>query len=175
MGNAAKVKLIAFDVDGTLTNGTLVIGTEETVKLFNAKDGLGIACAERLGYVVGFITGRVSDPVSKRADELSLDFNFMGISNKVEAMEELLDHYHLTWEEAAYMGDDLNDLPLIHRVGFSASPKDGAEEVKKAASFVTKAKGGRGAAREFIEKILKDQGRWEEAVRSYEGSDKVLQ
>lgn len=91
MGNAGTVKLIAFDVDGTLTDGTLVIGFDgEPVKLFHARDGLGISLAHRMGYVTGFITGRKSKLVENRGKELQVDFILMGVSNKVEAMEKIL-------------------------------------------------------------------------------------
>ena len=168
MGNAGTVKLIAFDVDGTLTDGTLIIGPEgEAVKLFHARDGLGLSLAHRMGYVTGFITGRKSQIVENRGKELQVDFILMGVSNKVEAMEHILADHGLSWKDAAYMGDDLNDLPLLKKVGFSGSPADGAPEARKASDFVSTLPGGKGAAREFIETILKSQHRWKEAVHSY--------
>lgn len=100
-----KIRLIAFDVDGTLTDGTLVMGPEgEAYKLFNAHDGLGLSLAHRMGYITGFITGRKSVLVENRAKELSCDFVLMGVKDKVEALEGLLQEYHLpgtrqpTWE-----------------------------------------------------------------------------
>lgn len=163
-----KIRLIAFDVDGTLTDGALVLGPEgETNKVFFAKDGLAISLAHRMGYVTGLITGRTSAIVERRAEELHMDFALMGISDKIGAMDGILRKYGISWEEAAYMGDDLNDLPLFGRVGLSASPRDGAAEVRGAADFVSSADGGRGAARELIEMILKEEGRWEEAVASF--------
>lgn len=117
MIGAEQVKLIAFDVDGTLTDGTLVIGSGgEAYKLFNAHDGLAISLAQRMGYAVGFITGRTSPIVEARAKELSCDFVLMGIRHKVSALQQLLMERALCWDEAAYMGDDLNDLPLFSRV-----------------------------------------------------------
>ncbi|WP_296097717.1 HAD family hydrolase [Dialister sp.] len=178
MGNAGTVKLIAFDVDGTLTDGTLVIGFDgEPVKLFHARDGLGISLAHRMGYVTGFITGRKSKLVENRGKELQVDFILMGVSNKVEAMEKILKDHGLSWKEAAYMGDDLNDLPLMKKVGFSGSPADGVSEARKASDFVSSLPGGKGAAREFIETIMKSQHRWKEAVNSYKGKNlkKVVQ
>lgn len=170
MGNAGTVKLIAFDVDGTLTDGTLVMGPDgEALKLFHARDGLGISLAHRMGYVTGFITGRKSKLVENRGKELQVDFILMGVSNKVEAMESILERHGLTWKEAAYMGDDLNDLSLLKKVGFSGTPADGAWEVRKAADFISALPGGRGAARDFIETILKSQHCWKKAVNSYKG------
>ncbi len=172
MIGAEQVKLIAFDVDGTLTDGTLVMGSGgEAYKLFNAHDGLAISLAHRMGYAVGFITGRTSPIVEARAKELACDFVLMGIKHKVSAMHSLLKERGLSWDEAAYMGDDLNDLPLFSFVGLSGCPADGCEENQSAADFVSAYNGGRGAARDFIECILKSQGRWEEAVYSFQEID----
>ena len=111
MKNADKIKLFAFDVDGTLTNGTLVLGPDgEAYKFFNVKDGLALSLAHRMGYKTGFITGRSSKIVGARAKELHADFVLTGVENKIEALEGLLKEYGLSWEEAAYMGDDLRDV-----------------------------------------------------------------
>ena len=168
MKKAERIKLFAFDVDGTLTPGYLVMGENgETSKIFHARDGLAIALAHRMGYITGFITGRKSPIVENRGKELAVDFVLMGVADKVKAMESLLKTCGLSWEEVAYMGDDLNDLPLMEKAGFSACPKDGVKEVQKAADFISSCPGGNGAAREFIEKVMKTQGRWKEAVDSY--------
>ena len=106
MIGAEQVKLIAFDVDGTLTDGTLVMGSGgEAYKLFNAHDGLAISLAHRMGYAVGFITGRTSPIVEARAKELSCDFVLMGIRDKVFALQQLLRERAFCWDEAAYMGE----------------------------------------------------------------------
>ncbi len=168
MWRDSKVRLIAFDVDGTLTNGMLIMGPDgEAYKLFNAHDGLAISLAHRMGYKVGFITGRTSKIVEVRAKELHCDFVLMGIKNKVEAMDGLLKNYEMKWDEAAYMGDDLNDLPLLTKVGTSGCPFDSCDENKSASDFISHKRGGEGAAREFIEHILKSQDRWDEAVYSF--------
>lgn len=168
MKKAERIKLIAFDVDGTLTPGYLVMGEKgEISKIFHARDGLAIALTHRMGYITGFITGRKSPIVENRGKELAVDFVLMGVADKVKAMEGLLKTCGLSWDEAAYMGDDLNDLPLMEKAGFSACPKDGVKEVQKAADFISSCQGGKGAAREFIEKVMKTQGRWKEAVDSY--------
>ena len=150
MIGAEQVKLIAFDVDGTLTDGTLVMGSGgEAYKLFNAHDGLAISLAHRMGYAGGFITGRTSPIVEARAKELSCDFVLMGIRDKVSALQQLLMERALGWAEAAYA----------------------CEENQSAADFISRYDGGRGAAREFIESILRSQGRWEEAVSSFQDVD----
>ena len=172
MIGAEQVKLIAFDVDGTLTDGTLVMGSGgEAYKLFNAHDGLAISLAHRMGYAVGFITGRTSPIVEARAKELSCDFVLMGIRDKVSALQQLLRERAFCWDEAAYMGDDLNDLPLFSRGGLSGCPADACEENQSVADLISRYDGGRGAAREFIECILRSQGRWEEAVSSFQDVD----
>lgn len=177
MKKAENIKLLAFDVDGTLTSGVLVMGEAgEAFKLFHARDGLALALAHRMGYKTAFITGRKSPIVENRGRELSVDFILMGISDKVSAMEKLLQEEGLSWEEAAYMGDDLNDLPLLEKVGLAASPRDGVKEVRECADFISRFEGGRGAARELIEKVMKSQHLWKEAVDSYrDGSLRVQQ
>lgn len=162
------IRLIAFDVDGTLTTGALILGAEgEAYKIFHARDGLAISLAHRMGYLTGVVTGRSSAPVQRRAAELSMNFAVMDAADKVAAMEALRARYGLAWEEIAYMGDDLNDLALMERAGLSGCPADGAEEIRQAADFLSAFPGGRGAARDFVEYILKREGRWEEAVRSF--------
>ncbi len=164
----APIRLIAFDVDGTLTPGLIVMGPQgEACKLFSARDGLAISLAHRMGYLTGLITGRRSDIVQRRAEELHMDFTEMQVQDKVAVMDGLRRRFGLAWEEIAYMGDDLNDLPLLSQTGLSGCPADGAAEVREAADFVSSHAGGAGAAREFIEYILKQEGRWDEAVRSF--------
>lgn len=162
------IKLIAFDVDGTLTDGSLILGPEgEAYKKFNAKDGLGLSLAHRMGYIVGFITGRKSPFAEQRARELSLDFILDGIDNKVSALDRLLKQNGISWEETAYMGDDLNDLPVLLRVGLPAVPKDACGDCLGAARFISPCCGGEGAARSLIERIIKGEGRWKEALSHY--------
>ncbi len=174
MRGAEKVKLLAFDVDGTLTNGQLVLGPDgEAYKFFNVHDGLALSLAHRMGYKVGFITGRTSKIVEARAKELQCDFVLMGITNKTEAMHELLKKFQLEWDASAYMGDDLNDLPLFSKVGVSGCPANACVENRAMADFISRFKGGEGAAREFIEEILKSQDRWDEAVYSFREIDQL--
>lgn len=162
------IRLIAFDVDGTLTPGTLIFGPEgEAYKSFFAKDGLAISLAHRMGFVTGLITGRTSDIVKKRQEELHMDFAEMGIKDKITAMEKVLSQYGLTWEEAAYMGDDWNDLALFSKVAVTGAPSDAAKEVKNRADFISAYPGGCGAAREFVEWIFKREGCWEKALDTF--------
>lgn len=172
MKETKPIRLIAFDVDGTLTTGTLIIGPHgEAAKAFFARDGLAISLAHRMGFVTGLITGRQSSIVKMRQEELHMDFGVMGVSNKVQAMESVLSAYGLSWEEAAYMGDDWNDLALMSKVAVSGAPSDGALEVRAAADFVSAYPGGGGAARQFIEWIFKREGCWKEALSLFQKGD----
>ncbi len=170
LARARKIKLILMDVDGTLTDGGVCILTTPGVegfsemKVFEAKDGAGIKLAGIMGLRTGFITGRSSQAVAQRARELSVDYVYLGQSTKTAAFNECLQRAGVTEEETAWLGDDLPDMPLAARAGLAVAVADAAPELKAICHYVTKAAGGKGAARELVELILKSQGRWEEAV-----------
>ena len=159
-----------MDVDGTLTNDSVCLislpegGPVSEMKVFNSKDGMGLKLANTMGLKTGFITGRKSPAVRQRANELLVDYVYLGQAKKMTAFEECMQKAGVTAEETAYMGDDLPDLPLALRAGLSVAVADAAAELKAACHFVTTARGGEGSAREVIELILKAQGRWEEAI-----------
>jgi len=164
-----------MDVDGTLTDGGVcLISTTQAdgsgpanvteMKVFNAQDGQGLSLAHTMGIQTGFITGRHSPAVAKRAEELHVTFVYLGQAKKTEAFEECMRKAGVTQEEVAYMGDDLPDIPLARRAGLAVSVADGAPELKAVCHYTTRRLAGRGTAREVIELILKAQGRWEEAV-----------
>ena len=170
---ARRIKLFLMDVDGTLTDGGVcLIGptSGESVadvtemKVFNAQDGQGLSLAHTMGIKTGFITGRRSPAVAKRADELHVSFVYLGQANKKQAYEECLQKAGVTEAEVAYLGDDLPDMPLAMRSGLAVCVADGAPELKAVCHYTTLKNGGRGAAREVVELILKAQGRWDEAV-----------
>lgn len=164
---AKSIRLIVMDVDGVLTDGRILYSADGAeIEAFSVKDGLGIRAAQRAGLLTAILTGRVSGAVARRAKELGIHEVHQGIPNKMEAYETLLRRHGLTDEAVAYVGDDLNDLPLLARVGLSAAPADAADEVKARVAFVTVRGGGRGAVREVIDLILKAQGRWERAIES---------
>ena len=168
MEDAENIKLFVFDVDGTLTPGTLIFGPDgEAYKTFNVHDGMAIGLLHQMGYMTGLLTGRKSDIVRIRAEELKMDFLLTGVKNKLTALDGILQVKGLSRKEVAFMGDDLNDLPLFDKVGISGCPSDGCPENKAAADFVSQYCGGVGAVREFIESILKAAGKWEEAVASF--------
>jgi 3-deoxy-D-manno-octulosonate 8-phosphate phosphatase (KDO 8-P phosphatase) len=174
LSRARKVKLFLMDVDGTLTDGGVCLISSTTadgpdpvvseMKVFDAHDGQGLSLAHTMGIKTGFITGRSSPAVSKRAAELKVDFVYLGQARKVAAFEDCLQRAGVLPEEVAYLGDDLPDVPIARRVGLAVCVANGASELKDVCHFTTLRQGGRGAAREVVELILKAQGRWEEAV-----------
>jgi 3-deoxy-D-manno-octulosonate 8-phosphate phosphatase (KDO 8-P phosphatase) len=172
---ARKIKLFLMDVDGTLTDGGVCLisstaadgsgsASVSEMKIFDAKDGQGLSLANTMGIKTGFITGRRSPAVSKRAEELKVTFVYLGQAKKMEAFEECVRKAGVTEDEVAYMGDDLPDIPLAKRAGLAICVADGADELKAVCHFTTRRLAGRGAAREVIELILKAQERWEQAV-----------
>jgi 3-deoxy-D-manno-octulosonate 8-phosphate phosphatase (KDO 8-P phosphatase) len=175
LARARKIKLFLMDVDGTLTDGGVcLISTTRSdepgdsvvseMKVFNAQDGQGLSLAHTMGIQTGFITGRSSPAVAKRAEELKVTFVYLGQAKKTEAFEECMRRAGVTEEEVAYMGDDLPDIPLARRAGLAVCVADGAPELSAICHFTTRRLAGRGTAREVVELILKAQGRWEEAV-----------
>ena len=163
-----KIKLLALDVDGVLTDGTIYISPAgEVFKGFNAKDGMGISCALRNNLQIAVITGRQSPIVERRCEELGIKLFMQGVKDKRLALLKMAQELGLTREEIAYMGDDLNDIPAFKASGLNFVPADGSIEVLAVADIITKAKGGRGAVREAITMILAAQDNWEQIVNSY--------
>ena len=150
-----KIKLLAMDVDGTLTDGRIYIGPEgETMKAFDVKDGYGIVRFRKAGGIPAIITGRRSRIVEKRCEELEITELHQGVSDKLECLLKIADRLGISREEIAYMGDDLNDLSCMEYAGVSACPCDAVGAVRSAADFVCSAAGGRGAVREFLDSVL---------------------
>ncbi len=162
------VELLLSDVDGVLTDGSLVFDNQgiET-KAFHVRDGLGIKLWRRAGYRFGVVTSRNSHIVKTRAAELSFDVLRQGIEEKLQAVQQVMADLKLSAEQVAYIGDDLPDLPVMRHVGLAVAVADAAPEVRSAASLVTKLPGGRGAVREAIESILKAKRRWEDLIQKY--------
>ena len=163
-----KIKLLALDVDGVLTDGTIYISPAgEVFKGFNAKDGMGISCALRSGLQIAVITGRQSPIVQRRCEELGITLLQQGVKDKRLALQQMAQELGLVREEIAYMGDDLNDIPAFKASGLNLVPADAAMEVLAVADIITKASGGRGAVREAITMILAAQDNWNVIVNSY--------
>jgi 3-deoxy-D-manno-octulosonate 8-phosphate phosphatase (KDO 8-P phosphatase) len=161
------LKLILSDVDGVLTDGTVLLMPDgREAKQFHIRDGMGIVLAHRVGLRTGLLSGRRSEAVAKRAAELGITILFEGIEDKAAAFREILEAEDLEPHEVAYMGDDVADLPVITEVGLSAAPADAPVEVRNQAFMITTAAGGHGCLREFIEAILKARGEWEDLISS---------
>jgi YrbI family 3-deoxy-D-manno-octulosonate 8-phosphate phosphatase len=157
-----RLKLVLSDVDGVMTDGrVLLLPDGGEAKAFDIKDGLGVVLAHRAGLRTGILSGRSSPAVARRAAELGMAVVLQGVSDKATAFRELLAREHLRPEEVAYVGDDVNDLPVMVEAGLSAAPADAPLEVRARAFMVTDARGGRGCLREFLEAILRARGDWE--------------
>lgn len=192
---AQKIKVIIFDVDGVLTDGTLwffpsakqdgatpisagevkadATGFEIVTvnslegKGFNSHDGVGMSLARLAGLKLGIITKRVSEAVAMRARELRIHHVFLGQDNKLLALDQILAGEKITAEEVAYVGDDIIDLPVMRRCGLAVSVPNARKEVKEAAHFITDHVGGDGAARDTIEYVLRAQGKFEQTLERY--------
>ena len=149
-----KIKMLVMDVDGTLTDGRIYMGSSgEVMKAFDVKDGYGIVQLRNCGIVPVIITGRISDVVSHRAGELGITELYQGVSDKLQKLKDVSGSYNCTPDQIAYIGDDLNDLMCIRYCGVTACPADAVEEVKAHVGYVCENQGGRGAVREFINRI----------------------
>ncbi|PIV89225.1 MAG: phenylphosphate carboxylase subunit delta [Hydrogenophilales bacterium CG17_big_fil_post_rev_8_21_14_2_50_63_12] len=166
---ARAVRMIAFDVDGVLTDGSLIYGDDgQEYKAFNSRDGHGIKMLRASGVETAIITGRSSQVVLLRARNLGIAHLFQGADDKLGAFEKLLASMNLAPEQIAYMGDDLVDLPVLRRCGLAISVPDAPDAVKARCHYVTHTGAGRGAAREACELILRAQGTWAAQLALYD-------
>ena len=158
---AKQVKLIIMDVDGTLSDGRFfMLPNGDVIKSFDVKDGTGIVFAGLAGIKTAIISGKTSETVRKRAEELQIDEYFEGITNKNTPFNQLLEKYQLKKEEVAYIGDDIGDAEVMGMVGFSAAVGDAHPLIKRISHYIAKRYGGRGAVREVIDFILDAQEKW---------------
>ena len=168
MLRAARVKVMIFDVDGILTDGSLHYGPDgEAMKTFNVLDGLGIELLQKSGVVAAIISARKSPIVVRRALDLKILHVYQGIHDKRIAFEQLLAATGVTDQECGYLGDDVIDFPLLLRVGFSCTVPSGHATLQQRVRYVTKANGGRGAAREVCDLILRAQGNYDTVHAQY--------
>lgn len=152
------IKLVAFDVDGVLTDGSLTFDEfGHEYKTFNAKDGQGIVNLNNNGIITAIITARQNGTVEHRAKNLNIKELHQGSKNKIATLEEILKKYNLTFENVAYMGDDLPDICVLEKVKLKGCPADAVDEVRSIANFVSTKNGGRGAVREFCDYILRGE------------------
>ena len=166
---AAQISLILMDVDGTMTDGSVTLlsqndGSALEIKTFDAHDGQGLTLAQTAGLRTGCITGRESAALLRRAHEMKMEFIYMKQPVKMPAYEEIIQKAGVSDSAVAFIGDDLPDIPLLRRVGLAVAVGDAVPEVKNVAHYTTKALAGRGAVREAIELILKSKGIWEAMI-----------
>lgn len=163
-----KIKLVIFDVDGVLTDGSLIMGDNgEEYKAFHSRDGHGMRLLQYTGVDIAIITGRTSKVVEHRMKNLDIKYIYQGQHVKMPAFEELIKRLDLTPEQCAYVGDDWVDLAIMKRVGFAVTVNDADDIMKKHAHWVTPANGGKGAARQVCELIMRNQGTLEDQIERH--------
>ena len=165
---AARIKLLLFDIDGVLTNGTVVIhadGSES--KTFGIRDGIAVVWAQRAGLKVGFLSARTSATTPHRAAQIGVTLVHQGVKSKMVTYQRILADEGVIDDEVAFMGDDIVDLAVLARVGLAAAPADAVEDVRRRVHFVSRFPGGAGAARELVELVLRAQQRWDGIVAGY--------
>jgi 3-deoxy-D-manno-octulosonate 8-phosphate phosphatase (KDO 8-P phosphatase) len=152
---ASKIKLLAFDVDGVMTDGSITYdenGIE--YKTFNAKDGHGLAKMAKSGFITAIITGRNNGTVDKRATDLRVTEVYQGVKNKLPILEAIMQKYELDFSQVAYMGDDEPDIQILEKVALSACPADAVKRVKNICKFISEKDGGRGAVRDLCDLVF---------------------
>jgi len=170
---AAKIQMILMDVDGVLTDGRLYNvpdpqGNMAETKGFDSQDGIALQWCALLGIKTGVISGRVSPATAERARQTKMAYVYQGHTEKIPILEEILTHSGIPKDEIAYIGDDLTDVVIMHRVGLAIATANARPEVKGEAHYVTNAPGGQSAVREAIELILRAKGLWEQILSKYE-------
>lgn len=164
----ARVQLLLLDVDGVLTDGGVTWNNQGIEsKTFHIRDGLGLKLWQRTGCRAGIVTGRASHVVQLRATELGIGIVRQGVEDKLATTEAILAETGVSWEETAFIGDDLPDLAVITKCGVGVAVADACAEVRAAASMVTQVPGGKGAVREVIERLLRARGSWDSIVARY--------
>ena len=169
----SSIEMLLMDVDGVLTDGRLYFfpdadGKMVETKGFDSQDGIALQWMNRYNLVTGVISGRDSPATVERAKQAKMKYVYQGHTEKIPILEEILLDAKLGKEQVAYIGDDLTDVVIMHRVGFGVATANARDEVKREAHYVTKAPGGAGAVREVIELILKAKGLWTEVLARYE-------
>ena len=162
------IRLLLLDVDGVMTDNKIYLtGGGDERKGYSSLDGHGIRMAQRVGIQVGFLTGRVSEGVSRRAEDLDIRILIQRSHEKEVDYEKILKEHKFAHREVAYMGDDIVDLPVLRRCGFSVVTPGAEPWIQNQVCYVTRRRGGEGAVREFIDLLLKAQDKWEEATARY--------
>jgi 3-deoxy-D-manno-octulosonate 8-phosphate phosphatase (KDO 8-P phosphatase) len=170
---ARRIRLVVFDVDGVMTDGGIYLGSTQTgesveLKRFDIQDGLGVLMMKNAGLRVAIVTGRTSEAVRIRAEELQMDdLHQDRTANKLQALTAILERQGVDWSETAFLGDDLPDLVVLRRVGLPAVVGNATRDARACALWAGTKHGGRGAVREFAEALLTARGQWAEAVEAY--------
>ena len=168
LAKAAQIKLVVFDVDGVLTDGSLFIGDDgQEYKAFHSRDGLGMKLLRKSGVEIGIITARTSEVVKHRMENLDIEHVYQGRLEKLPALEELLAKLGLSFEQTAYVGDDVVDLPVMRQVGLAIAVQDAHPLAKQHAHWQTPHGGGRGAARDVCELIMEAQNTLDLQLKPY--------
>ncbi len=163
-----KIKLIILDVDGVLTDGKIIIGSNNTeYKNFNVRDGTGVTLGHYAGLEFAIISGRYSEVISIRAKELGIKYVFQDVVEKIKPYKILKRKLQLKDHEICFIGDEIIDIPIMERCGFAAVPDDCVVEIKKYADYICRKKGGEGCAREIIELVIKAKGLWKPTLEKY--------
>ena len=158
-------KLIITDIDGVWTDGSMYYDqTGNELKRFHTYDSAGVLFARLLGIPVAILTGETTEIVNRRATKLKIEYLFQGVKNKVETAQKIIDELNINFEDCAFIGDDINDVALLAKVGFSGATANAPDYIQANVNFVTQKKGGEGAFREFVESILKEEGVFEEVL-----------
>ena len=162
------IQLLLLDVDGVLTDGSIIYNDDGSeTKIFNARDGVGLRLVMQAGITVGIVTGRSSNALRHRCDNLGIRYLFDGVRDKAGMLEKIVAQTGIGPEHAAFVGDDLPDLPIMKHTGLSIAVADANEIVRQKADWTTQAPGGHGAVREVCEALLTAKGLWEEIVGRY--------
>jgi 3-deoxy-D-manno-octulosonate 8-phosphate phosphatase (KDO 8-P phosphatase) len=162
-----RIKLFLTDVDGVMTDGTVIMGVGVELKRYDIQDGLGIVMLRNNGIKTGWVSARPSEATKARAADLKIDFLAQPTEGKIAAIEPILSSAGLKWEHVCFVGDDVVDIGVFRKVGLAVAVANARSEAKAAAHVVTRAAGGHGAVREIIEKILKAQGKWQATLRFF--------
>lgn len=165
---ARRLRLLLFDVDGVMTDGRILLHSDGTEsKQFHIRDGTALVWARRAGLLTGLLSARSSATTALRAQQLGIPIVKQGVEDKLSAYDAILAEHGLTDDQVSFMGDDVLDLPVLTRVGLACAPADSVLDVRSRVHWVSEARGGEGAIREFIDLVLRVQGQWPELLGSY--------
>lgn len=168
MIHPSEIRLIVTDIDGVWTDGRIIYSSNgDEIKEFNVRDGLGVKLAQRAGIEVAIVTSRTFEPLTRRAAELGIERIHQGATNKLSIVTSIVQEMGIDMRQVVYIGDDLPDLAVMKAVGVSAAPSDAAPEIRSIATWRLDTRGGRGAVRELVERLLFERNEWNEIVEQF--------